>query len=246
MDKCWPFQAYQFPLVCTLILPDLRTTFLVHSGCCWCLWFVSCLNNHYPVSHCFSLCKPDLMHALSHCMLEPVEYARVVQYDSHPIPSSWSAPGWGKTQFAPGKRTGKIALACRDSFEFLGKLGVAYAKSREETGSHCSKWSSLLWTDFFTACAILNWHLGVCVCVCVCRAFPRLAWEVWDVGKSQLSSDDSECDWCVCRADKRFCSVPVLSMPWSVQGCFPSTARCFCQALQCILLLLSHLLCCSV
>lgn len=56
--------------------------------------------NHHPVSHCFFLCKPDLMHAVSHCMLEPVEYARVVQYDSHSITYLWSAPGWGekKTQ----------------------------------------------------------------------------------------------------------------------------------------------------
>lgn len=36
------------------------------------------------------------MHAISHCMLEPVEYARVVQYDSHSITYLWSAPGWGK------------------------------------------------------------------------------------------------------------------------------------------------------
>lgn len=167
MDKCWPFQANQFTLLCTLLLPDLMSTFPVHNGCCWCLWFVSCLNNHHPISHYFFLCKPDLMHALSHCMLEPVEYARVVQYDSHSITSLWSAPGWGKTQFAPGKRTGKIALACRDSFEFLGKLSIACAKQRKETGSRCSKQCSLLRTDFFTACAILNWHLGVCVCVCV-------------------------------------------------------------------------------
>lgn len=38
--------------------------------------------------------KPDLMHALSHCMLEPVEYARVVQYDLHYMTYLRRASGW--------------------------------------------------------------------------------------------------------------------------------------------------------
>ncbi|KAJ7398985.1 Calmodulin-regulated spectrin-associated protein 1 [Pitangus sulphuratus] len=46
--------------------------------------------------------KPDLLHAISHCMLEPVEYARVVQYDSHPIYIFMECSRLGKKRsFAP-------------------------------------------------------------------------------------------------------------------------------------------------
>lgn len=35
------------------------------------------------------------------------------------------------------------------------------------------------------------------------------------------------CDWCVCTADKRLCSIPVLSMPWGVQGMFSQHCQVF-------------------
>lgn len=38
------------------------------------------------------------------------------------------------------------------------------------------------------------------------------------------------CDWCVCTADTRFCSIPGLSMPWGVQWMFPQHCQVFLPA----------------
>lgn len=178
-----------------------------------------------------SLWKPGLEHAVMHCMLEPVDFARVVQYEEGSLWQYMLLGSEKQVKMRVGTfsqhKTSLVAKSKGIVFFFLMSITTGYAiyggislKSRFQDGS--LSWTHLQGSQKPTVLVIvrcwLSCFLVSCVCVCVCPFGEDVAGGYPALGTDAAKSTSLQLLWC-CIYNR------VLPLPSLLSDHWPWTER---------------------